>query len=510
MPHRCDDRDMRRPRIIVVGAGFGGLAAAVRLLEDGNEDLLIVDRAEGVGGVWRANTYPGAQCDVPSHLYQLSFHLKPDWSRRFAEQPEILEYLEEVAREYGLGRFLRLRTEVVSCEWAEATRVWRVRLRGPDGVEDVREAEVVIAACGQLSVPVVPELPGLADFAGPAFHSARWRHDVDLRGRRVAVIGTGASAVQFVPRVADEAEHVTVFQRSAPYIIGQPDRRYSALEKRLYALRPLQAASRLRQYLWQEGLGIPFTRAPRLMAVAEFFWRVKMRRDVRSPRLRATLEPSYRMGCKRVLRAPNWYRTLTRDDVTLVADEIRDVVPGGVRTADGTVHPADAIVFGTGFRATSFLTPMRVTGRDGRELSDHWRDGARAYLGIAVAGFPNLFLLYGPGTNLGHNSVIVMIESQLGWIRQAVAALAERDLASIEVRPDVADRYDAQFRTASTRTVWETGCTNWYTVDGRNINNWPASTLAYRHRTRRLDPRDIVVTRRPRAIQTHGSQRVTA
>jgi cation diffusion facilitator CzcD-associated flavoprotein CzcO len=499
-----------RLRIIIVGAGFGGVAAAVRLLEDGHDDLLIVDRADGVGGVWRANTYPGAQCDVPSHLYSFSFRPKADWSRRFAEQPEILDYLEEVVRAYGLARYLQLRTEVTSCEWDDGAQVWRVRLRGPDGVEEEREAHVVIAACGQLSVPAVPDLPGVAEFAGAAFHSAQWRHDVDLPGRRVAVIGTGASAVQFVPYLAREAAHVTVFQRSAPYIIGRPDRRYSALAKRLYGLRPVLAASRLRQYLWHEALGIPFTKAPWLMAVPERFWRLRMHRDITSGPLRAALEPGYRMGCKRLLRAPDWYRTLSRDDVSVVADQIRDVVPGGVRTVDGALHRADVLVFGTGFEATSFLTPMRVTGRGGRELSDEWRDGARAFLGIAVSGFPNLFLLYGPGTNLGHSSIIFMIESQLAWIRQAVAALVERDLAAVEVRPDAADRFDGQFRAASAGTVWESGCSSWYLAGGRNINNWPGSTLEYRRRTRRLDPRDVVVTPRRRAVQGSGTERVTA
>lgn len=487
-----------RPRILVVGAGFGGIAAAVRLLADGYDDLLVVDRADGVGGVWRANTYPGAQCDVPSHLYSLSFHPKADWSRRFAEQPEILGHLEDVVRAYGLDRHLRLRTEVTSCAWDDDARLWRVGLRGPDGVAEVREAHVVVAACGQLSTPAVPELPGLDGFAGPAFHSARWRHDVDLRGRRVAVVGTGASAVQFVPHLAREAARVTVFQRSAPHVIGRPDRAYSALEQRLYGLRPVLGASRLRQYLWHEALGVPFTRAPWLMALPERFWRLRMHRDVGPPGLRAALEPGYRMGCKRLLRAPDWYATLARDDVDLVTDEIREVLPAGPRTADGTVHPADVLVFGTGFRATSFLAPMRVTGRGGRELGDEWRDGARAYLGIAVPGFPNLFLVYGPGTNLGHSSIIFMIESQLAWIRQAVAALAGRGLASIEVRADVADEFDARFRAASARTVWESGCTSWYTVDGRNTNNWPGSTLAYRRGTRRLDPRDVVVTPRRR------------
>jgi cation diffusion facilitator CzcD-associated flavoprotein CzcO len=481
-----------KPRVVVIGAGVGGLAAGVRLLQDGLDDLVIVDRADGVGGVWRVNTYPGAQCDVPSHLYSLSFHPKPDWKRRFGDQDEILAYLEEVSSAHGLAPHLRLRTEVTACEWDDAAEHWRVRMREHDGTELAHEADVVICAAGQLSEPAVPDLKGLDTFAGPAFHSARWRHDVDLTGRRIGVIGTGASAIQFVPAIAPAAAHLDLFQRSAPYTVGKANRRYSAREQRLYARVPgALAASRLGQYLWHELLGIPFTQAPWLMAIPARAWRRRMHRAVSDPELREKLTPDYTMGCKRVLLTTGWYRTLRRPDVAVITEQIAEILPDGVRTVDGEVHPLDVLIFGTGFAATRFLTPMRVTGRAGRELQDEWQHGARAYLGTAVPGFPNFFLLYGPGTNLGHSSIIFMIESQLAWIRSALTSMRTLGLRWIDVRPEVQSGYDARFRAASARTVWETGCTNWYLVDGKNTNNWPGTTIGFRRRTRRFRIEDV-------------------
>jgi cation diffusion facilitator CzcD-associated flavoprotein CzcO len=480
------------PRILVIGAGAGGIAAAVRLRQDGFTDLLIVDRADGVGGVWQANVYPGAQCDVPSHLYSLSFHPRPDWSRRFADQEEILDYLEEVAEAHGLHQHLRLRTEVTDCAWDDEAHHWTVGLRNGDGTRSDIEVDLVIAATGQLSAPAYPAIPGLDRFTGPVFHSARWQHDVELAGRRVGVIGTGASATQFVPVLARTAAHLDLFQRTAPYIIGKPNRRYSAREAGFYARAPgLQRLSRLRQYLWHELLGLPFTTAPSLMRLPTRAWRRRLERVVDDPGLRAKLTPDYTMGCKRLLRAPGWYRTMTRPNVSLITDPIVAVMADGVRTASGDEHPLDVLILGTGFEATRFLGPMRVTGRGGQCLADRWRDGARAYLGIMVPDFPNFFLVYGPGTNLGHTSVLVMIESQIAWIRSALRTMRRREWRRIEVRPEIQSRYDTWFTRASAGTVWETGCASWYTRDGRNLNNWPGSTIRYRFHTRRFRASDI-------------------
>ena len=487
-----------QPRVLVIGAGAGGIATAVRLLQDGVHDLLVVDRADGLGGVWRANDYPGAQCDVPSHLYSLSFHPNPRWSRRFADQHEILGYLEEIADRYGLGPHLRLRTEVIACSWDEAARQWTVRLRSADGTESSVEADLVIAATGQLSSPALPAIPGLDRFAGPVFHSARWRHDVDLAGRRVGVIGTGASATQFVPVVARSAAHLDLYQRTAPYIIGKPNRRYSEREIDRFAKWPIrQAFSRYRQYWWHELLGAPFTTAPTtLMRIPTRSWRKRLDRVVTDPELRAKLTPDYLMGCKRLLRAPGWYRTVARPNVSVVTSDVVEVLENGVRTKDGDEHPLDVLILATGFEATRFLGSMRVTGREGRELASVWRDGARAYLGLMVPGFPNFFLIYGPGTNLGHTSVLFMIESQIAWVRSALRTMRRRDLDTVEVRPEVQSRYDAWFTGASAGTVWETGCDSWYTRDGHNLNNWPGSTVRYRLRTRRFQVSDVHASRR--------------
>jgi cation diffusion facilitator CzcD-associated flavoprotein CzcO len=465
------------------------------MVQDGHTELLIVDAADGVGGVWRANSYPGARCDIPSHLYSFSFHPKPDWSRRYADRDEILGYLEEVTRAHGLLPHLRLRTEVTSCEWDESATHWRVALRDlddPQAREQTHEADVVIVATGQLSRPALPAIDGLERFNGQSWHSARWRHDVDLTGLRVAVIGTGASAVQFVPAIADRAAGIEVFQRSAPYVVGKPNRSYSDREKALYARIPVtQTISRLRQYVWHEILGTPFTQAPKLMALPTRAWRRRLEAAFPDPEVREKLTPDYVLGCKRILRATDWYRTLRRPDVSLVTEQITEILPEGPRTADGGLHRADVLIFGTGFTATRFLAPIRVTGRGGRDLQQVWAGGAQAYLGTAVSGFPNLFLLYGPGTNLGHSSIIFMIESQLAWIRSAVDRLSRSGLGWIDVRPEVQARYDAGFRAASARTVWETGCSSWYTVDGRNTNNWPGTTLSFRRRTRRLRPAEV-------------------
>jgi hypothetical protein len=300
--------------------------------------------------------------------------------------------------------------------------------------------------------------------------------------------------------VAETAAHVTVFQRSAPYTIGKPNRAYSPWQKKLFASVPaVQRASRLRQYLWFELLGVAFTTMPGVMRLPTRAWHQRLRRTVPDPELRAKVTPDYLMGCKRLLRAPDWYRTLSRPDVTLVTDPIAEIQPDGLRTADGVVHPLDVLILGTGFKATEFLTPMRVTGRGGRDLAAIWQGGARAYLGTAVSGFPNLFLLYGPGTNLGHSSILFMIESQIAWIRSAIAAMRSHQLRWIDVRPQVQDRYDHWFTTASAGTVWETGCSSWYTRNGHNTNNWPGTTVAFRRRTRRFQLADV------ESIRTQGA-----
>jgi cation diffusion facilitator CzcD-associated flavoprotein CzcO len=474
----------------VIGAGFGGVAAAVRLKQAGVEDLVLFERGDDVGGVWRANSYPGAACDVPSHLYSFSFAPKSDWSRRFAPQAEIQQYVRDVARDLDVLRHVRLRTEVLSAAWDDDRAVWVLELS--DGFR--HEAQVLVAATGQLSRPARPSVPGLEGFRGALFHSAEWDHDHRFAGERVAVLGTGASAIQFVPHVAEQAAHTTVFQRSAPYVLPKRDWTYPRALRRAFRHVPgLLRASRWGNYWNNELRSLGFNTDPRLLAGHAARFRRHLAAEVPDPVLRAKVTPTDPMGCKRILISNSWYAALRRDDVDLVTDAVVGVTEDAVVTADGTVRPVDTIVLGTGFAATEFLVPMRVTGRGGRDLHEQWRDGARAHLGMAVPGFPNLFVLYGPNTNLGHNSILFMIEAQVGLLVQAVERLA-RGVRSVEVRADVAEAFDAWVQERAGRTVFAGGCTSWYlTPDGRNTQNWPASTLTYRRRLRRLREADWVL-----------------
>jgi cation diffusion facilitator CzcD-associated flavoprotein CzcO/acetyl esterase/lipase len=470
----------RRPRVVVVGAGFGGIGMAAALAEDRSAEVTVVDRADGVGGVWLANTYPGAACDVPSHLY--SFASVPGrWSRRFAPQPDILRYLTDVARARGITP--RLRTEVTEARWDDTRAEWHLDLASGGTIE----ADVLVPACGQLSRPAVPRLPGLDSFRGPAFHSAQWRHDVDLTGRRVAVVGTGASAIQFVPAIVDRVAAMTVFQRTPPYLIPKPDAAYGRSPHR--TLRPWRAAARAFWTLFFEAGSLGFTRFPAVSAPFRWAFEGLLRTQVADPELRERLRPDYPAGCKRILISSDWYPAITKPHVDLVTEAISEVTPDGVRTADGVLHPCDVIILGTGFAASGFLAPMKVFGPGGAELSERWREGAHAHLGITVPGFPNLFLLYGPNTNTGSGSIVHILESQIAYVRQAVAHIGAGG-GPVAVRADVAERFDDEVQRRLARSVW-TRCTSWYrTASGRIVSNWPGSMREYRRRTARFDPAD--------------------
>jgi len=476
--------------VAIVGTGFGGLAAAVRLRQSGVEDVVLFERADDVGGVWRENTYPGAACDVMSHLYSLSFAPKPDWSRRFAPQEEIHQYLRDVARDFDLLRSIRFSTEVLAAAFDEAENRWVLTL----STGEEHRADVLVAATGQLSRPSRPAVPGLETFRGTVFHSAQWDHGHDLSGRRVAVIGTGASAVQFVPEIAGSTTALTIFQRSAPYVLPKPDGAYAPEDLRRYARIPgLLRLSRARVYLTNELRSLGFNTEPRLLFAHRARFRRHLENVVPDPVLRAKLTPTDPMGCKRILMSNDWYPALQLPQVEVVPEPITEVRSSSVVTADGTEREVDTIVLGTGFAATEFLMPMRVTGRGGRDLHEQWADGARAHLGTVVPGFPNFFLVYGPNTNLGHNSIIVMIEAQVGWIVQAVRRLRRERLRRLEVRPDVAEEFDDWVQRRTAGTVFAEGCRSWYlTATGRNTQNWPASTLTFRRRLRRLRVGDFV------------------
>jgi cation diffusion facilitator CzcD-associated flavoprotein CzcO len=483
---------VRGPRCLVIGAGFGGLGAARALRQQGIDDITILERADAVGGVWRDNTYPGAACDVPSPLYSWSWSLNPTWSHRYSPQAEILDYLERAAGDAGLLDLVRTGQQVASATYDDEAATWQVVTT--DGT--TYDADVVISAVGQLSDPVIPELPGRETFAGPAFHSAQWRHDVPLEGTRVAVVGTGASAIQFVPAIVDRVGSMTVFQRSAPYVVPKPDTAYRPFHHRLFDRVPATmrgergATFHLTEQL-NRALGGQSLLAGPLLAGLRLAWMANLRRQVKDSTLRARLVPDYPIGCKRILFSNDWYPALDRDHVEVVTQGVASIEETGVRTVDGTVHQADVLIWGTGFSATDFLKSVRVTGRGGLELHDVWRDGATAYLGIGVPGFPNLFCVYGPNTNLGGSSIIGMMEAQAGWIAQVVRRIADSARRSIEVRADVAEAYDREMQDRLGESVWA-GCDNWYHDGGKITTNWPGLVGEYQHRLASVAWADLV------------------
>lgn len=486
------------PRIAILGAGMSGLCMAIQLAKAGIRSFTLFERGDRIGGTWRDNTYPGCACDVPSHLYSFSFDRERGWSRMFAEQPEILRYFERVAEERGVLPHVRLGTEIVEARFDEARAVWRLSAR--DGTE--HEAEVVVSAVGQLNRPHYPDIPGLDTFGGTAFHSARWDHDHDLTGERVGVIGNAASAVQFVPRIAPLAERLTIFQRSANWIIPKPDRLYSALERRLLDLPRLEALYRSSIYWLLEARFLMFARRTWLSERVERMAREHLEAQIADPDLRAKLTPDYPVGCKRILISNNYYPTLVRSDVELCTEPIERATREGLITRDGVTRPFDTLIFATGFESTRFLAPMEVRGLGGRSLKDAWKGGAEAYLGVAVSGFPNFFVLYGPNTNLGHNSIIFMVEQQVRYAVRCIEELVGRELAWLDVRPEVMERYNRDVQAKAQRTVWAAECGSWYkTESGKITNNWPDFTFRYARRLRRPDlgdfhqqPKDAVTT----------------
>jgi cation diffusion facilitator CzcD-associated flavoprotein CzcO len=472
------------PRVVVIGAGFGGLGAAHALRAAGITDVTILERADTVGGVWRDNTYPGAACDVPSPLYSWSWATNPDWTRRYSAQPEILDYIERTAVADGLRDQVRTGETVTALTWADGH--WQVTT-----TSTTYDADIVIPAVGQLSEPVVPSIPGADSFAGPAFHSAAWRHDVDLHGVRVAVIGTGASSVQVVPGIVDDVAQLTVFQRSAPYVVVRPDRLYSRLHHRLFHRFPAALAFERRATyelteLFNRSLAGTSTVSRPLLATIRAVWRLHLRRQVRDPELRRKLVPDYPLGCKRLLFSNDWYPALSRDHVDVVDERITGIEPTGVRTADGRLHEADVLIWGTGFAAADYLGTIDVRGVDGVSLREVWAGGARAHLGLTVPGFPNLFCVYGPNTNLGGSSIIQMLEAQATWIAQVARRIADGGARALVVRRDAWEAYDAEMQGRLGTGIWSR-CTSWYRSGSRITSNWPGPVAEYQTRLASVD-----------------------
>jgi len=484
---------MTTTRIAIIGAGHSGICMGMVLKRAGIDDFVILEKAATLGGTWRDNTYPGASCDAPSFLYSFSFAQKTDWSRRFAWQPELLGYAAECAVKAGLLPRCRFNAEVTAARFDAARNLWRVELAGGEAIE----AEFLVTGVGQLHRPSIPDLPGRGDFAGPQFHSARWDHSVELTGKRVAVIGNAASAVQFVPQIAPFAERLTVFQRSANWLLPRKDRLYSPRLHRLMGRWPWLAKLR---HDWQWFFFGEMMLTPLMKRVRIAQWAARrrslmhLRRQVADPSLRAKLVPDYPIGARRVLFNDDYYPALGRRNVRLVTDPIDRIEATGVRTRDGELHEAELLVYATGFKATEFLATVQVTGLAGRTLSEEWRRGAHAYLGVTVSGFPNFFMLYGPNTNLGHNSILVMIEAQAGYIVQAVLRMRAEGARRLDVRREVMDEYNCRLAHDLEKSVWADAKSSWYKLaDGTITNNWPHGTIRYRRLLRTVDFDDYEV-----------------
>jgi len=481
-------------RIAIVGSGFAGLGAAIKLEQAGIEDFVVLERDSELGGTWWANTYPGCQCDIPSHLYSFSFAPNPGWTRTYSMQPEILDYLGRVSAEQNIDRHIRFGHEVTAARWDQDARLWRIETTMGE-----LTAELLIAGAGPLSQPKLPAIEGIESFQGGIFHSARWDHEHSLLGKRVAVIGTGASSIQFVPRIQPEVSKLHVFQRTPPWIVPHRDRPTSRFERALYRVfPPAQRLARAFVY-WSRELFVFTLMHPRAGSLSERVARRHLREQVPDPELRAKLAPRYRIGCKRTLLSNDYYPAIQEPNVEVVTDPIAAITPHGIVTAGGAERALDTIILGTGFHVTDMPVAGWVHGRGGRTMADAWQGSPQAYLGTTVAGFPNMFMLVGPNTGLGHNSLVFMIESQLNYLMDCIAHLDRSGASVFEVREDVQRRFNEEVQRKLDGSVWTSGgCVSWYLDEhGRNSTVWPGFTWPFRRRTRRFDPADYELDTRP-------------
>ena len=477
--------------VAIIGAGFGGLGLGIRLKQTGHHSFVILEKSGRVGGTWRDNTYPGAACDIQSHLYWFSFDEQPDWTRIYPLQAEILANIEAMVSRHDLSRHIRLETEMVAARWDEAALLWHLDLH--DG--GLLTATTLVTAWGQLNRPSTQNIPGVADFGGEWFHSARWQHDVALEGRRVASIGNGPSAAQFIPALAAAAGRLSVFQRSPNYIIPRLDRAYDEDERETFRQQSIRAESRAAFYLEHEGWFAAFN--PGSPAAAEFaaVARAHLEAQVADPVLRERLWPTYPLGCKRLIISDDYLPAMSLPHVTLVTERVDRVERTGIRTADGVLHEAEVIVYGTGFDTLQFLGTGDITGRQGCSLREVWRSVPRAYLGMNVSGFPNLFMLYGPNTNLGHNSILLMLECQYEYVLQALGTIGEQ-AAALDVKPGSLTTFNEVLQAELQGTAWAGNCLSWYkTADNLITNNWSGSVEAYKVHTARLRLSDYEVVR---------------
>jgi len=502
---------------LVIGAGFAGLCAAIKLDEAGERDFVVIEKGSDVGGTWRDNTYPGAACDVPSQLYSYSFAPNPDWSMSFSPQPEIQTYIKKVAHGSGtLDRF-RFDTAVASATWDDIAQRWVVVTQGPQGTTTY-DARVVISAAGGLSEPKLPAIEGIESFEGELFHSARWNHDTDLTGKRVAVIGTGASSIQIVPKVQEVVAHLDVYQRTAPYVLPRNDRRYSKLERlALQHVPGLQSAYRTAIYWGRETYVPAFTLQPKIATPAKVLALGNISKAIKDPVLKAKVTPSFEIGCKRILISNTYYPALASDNVDVVTDPIAAVTANAIVTADGTEREIDVLIVATGFHTTELPITEHITGRSGRTLADTWAaTGMAAYKGTSVPDFPNLFFIVGPNTGLGHSSMVFMIESQVTYIREAITTMRRNDYAVVEVTPAAERSWTGEIQRRMKRTVWSTGgCASWYMdAHGNNTTLWPRTTFSFRGETSHFDVAAYTVQAATAATvtpaPTNGRQEINA
>lgn len=470
--------------VLIVGAGFSGLCMAIKLRQAGMHSFLAIEKGEDIGGTWHENRYPGCACDIPSHLYCYSFDLNPEWNRMYAPRAEIWAYLKSCAERHGLMPHIRLKTALREAIWDEAASLWRVA--AGDGLRI--NARVLVSAIGALHVPSYPNLPGAERFAGPAFHSATWDPTVDLAEKNIAVIGTGASAIQFVPQIAPLAARLYVFQRTPAWIVPKPDTEFSETWKRRFRRLPGVMWAFRKLLFWQHEIRVlAFLGNRRMRATLETIAMRNLRKRIKDPKLREALTPKYALGCKRVLFSNDFYPAMARPNVELVTQRIAEVRERSIVTQDGTERPVDVLIYGTGFRVTEPMIGVRLVGRDGVEIHDAWRERMSAFLGVTVSGFPNFFILLGPNTGLGHNSVVLMIEAQVRYVMSCLKLMRKRGQKVMHLRRETQERFVTQVTQRMGRTVWQTGgCRSWYQDQrtGENVTLWPGSVVDYMRRTR--------------------------
>lgn len=477
-------------QVAIIGAGFGGLAMAIRLLQRNIHNFVILEKSDEVGGTWRENQYPGAACDVQSHLYSLSFAPKTDWSKRYAEAPEIFQYIQDVVQQFNLREYCQFNSEVVHTEYHEKDCVWHVALK--DGRQ--LSCQYLVFASGPLHVPQIPHIKGIEKFQGKVFHSSQWDHQYNLNSKVVASIGTGGSAIQYIPEIAPQVKQLYVMQRTAAWVIPRDERKYLSVEKKLFKQADwFRKLHRARLYWSNESRAIPIMQ-PSVMKYTQKLAEAFIRFQVKDKQLAQKLTPDYIMGCKRILVSNKYFPTFNRDNVELVTDAIQELTADSIITKDGKMRKIDCLIYGTGFITDPriYLQPFSCIGEHGVELKQAWKDGAESYYGISHKGFPNLFQLLGPNTVLAHNSVIFMIESQVDYILQMMDLVAQSQSNAIVVKDQVQDQFNHDVQDMLNNTVWQSGCVSWYQQDGgKNFALWPTYTWKYWLKTKSLHPSDF-------------------